>query len=326
MIAVIPVDDRGKASGQPRDLPDLEAHDMIMAGRATLHCRQDDPPWILLSEAQKASSAMDRIGPPATSEALERISVDLLPSGVRQTILKGAHVPWAHSSSMGEVAFRKALLGPAGPVLGLARQIGEVLSYRLARKRLVTFDHRPSAEEIETRGIIEMPGRDDAHWVGKWNCYEIGREWSAFRDALMALSKTLKEALETAVREGRILIVEELFPGGRLLHPDRWKEAEYHPMDYANDWFLLTRDLPADWFDRKPSRSKRRGRPPGSGGFETKDARFIDLILQMLDDEHGATVHGAVMTIVHRHGAEISGASDEAKVRRLMKRVGDLRN
>jgi hypothetical protein len=68
---------------------------------------------------------------------------------------------------LGEVAFRKALLGPAGPVSCLARQIGEVLSYRLARKRLVTFDHRPSAEEIETRGIIEMPGRDDAHWAAR---------------------------------------------------------------------------------------------------------------------------------------------------------------
>jgi hypothetical protein len=326
MIAVLPVDDRGKASGQPRDLPDLEAHDMIMAGRATLHCRQDEPPWILLSEAQKASSAMDRIGPPATSEALERICVDLLPSGVRQTTLKGAHVPWAHSPSKGEVAFRKALLGPAGPVPGLARQIGEVLSYRLARKRPVTFEDRPSAEEIETRGIIDMRGRDDAHWAGKWHCYEIGPEWAKFRDALMGLSKTLNEALETAFREGRILIVEELFPGGRLLHPDLWKEAEYHSMDYANDWFLLTRDLPADWFDRKPSRSKKRGRPPGSGGFEAEDAPFVDLIFQILDEVDGATKHGAVVAIVERHGVEISGVSDEAKVWRLMKRVGDLRN
>ncbi len=133
----------GTAAGKPRDRADLEENDMIMADRATLQCRQYDPPWIHLSEAQKASSAMDRIGPPATSEALERISVDLLPLGVRQTILKGAHVPWTHSSSMGEVAFRKALLGPAGPVPGLARQIGEVLSYRLTPKRLGTFDERP---------------------------------------------------------------------------------------------------------------------------------------------------------------------------------------
>ena len=326
MIAVLPVDDRGTASGQPRDLPDVEAHDMIMAGRATLHCRQDEPPWIFLSEAKKALSAMDRIGPPATSEALERISVDLLPSGVRQTTLNGAHVPWAHSSSKGEVAFRKALLGPAGPVPGLASQISEVLSYRLARKRPVTLEDRPSAEEIETRGIIEIPERDDAHRAGKWHCYEIGPEWAKFRDALMSLSKTLNEALETAVREGRILIVEELFPGGRLLHPDRWKEAEYHPMDYANDWFLMTRDLPADWFDRKPSRSKKRGRPPGSGSFKAEDAQFVDLILQRLDEGDGATNHGAVVAIVERHGAEITGASYDAKVRRLMKRVSDLRS
>lgn len=296
---------------------------MIMAGRATLHPRQDEPPWVLLSEAQKALSAVDRIGPSATTEALERISADLLPSGVRQTTLHGAHVSWAHSSSKGEVAFRKALLGPVGPVPGLSRQISDALAYRLAQKKPVTLTHRPSTQEIETLGIIDVPDREEPDWAVEWRCYEIGRDWLAFRNACLVLSGELDGALETALREGRMLVVEELFPGGRLLHPDRWKEEKYDPTDFPNDWFLLTRDLPGEWFS---SKATKLGRPRGRGGYAAKDAPFVDVILERLDESEGLTVHGAVVDLVDQHGDEIPGASHEAKVSRLMKRVRDLRS
>lgn len=275
MISVVPVDRLGKASEQPRTLPEQQAQDMIMSGRATLHRRQEEPPWVLLSEAQKALSAMAQVGPPATSEVLEQISIHLLPSGVRQTTVSGAHISWTHTSSKGEQAFRKALLGPVGPVPGLSRQISDALGDRLARKKLVNLDHEPSAEEVETLGLIELPDREDAQWLGQWQCYEIGPEWLAFRQACLALSAELDRALLLALREGRMLIVEELFPGARLLHPDRWKEEQYDPVNYINDWVLLTRDLPEEWFG---SGSRKLGRPTGSGGYAAKDKPFVDLI------------------------------------------------
>ncbi|WP_152493672.1 hypothetical protein [Roseovarius sp. THAF27] len=174
MISVLPFDERGAATGRPRELPELEALQTIMAGKATLHPRQHEPPWLILNEAKKALASLDRVGPPMTSEALERFSPELLPSGVRQTILEGEHISWTRSSSKGEVAFRKALLGPEGPVPGLSRQISDALGDRLARKKLVSLDHEPSAEEVETLGLIELPDREDAQWLGHWQCYEIG--------------------------------------------------------------------------------------------------------------------------------------------------------
>ncbi len=293
-----------------------------MAGQAILHRRQDEPPWILLSEAQTALSAMDRIGPPATSEALKQISNYLLPSGVRQTTVNGAHISWTHSSPQGEQAFRKALLGPDGPVPGLLRQISDALGNRIARKKLLTFDHDPSPEEVETLGLIELPDQEDAQWLDKWRCYAIGREWSEFRTACLDLSMELGVLLKLALREGRVLIVEELFPGGRLLHPDRWKDEEYDPANYVNDWVLLTRDLPNDWFAKRPN---KLGRPKGRGGYAEKDAPFVDLILRKLDDDSSATVHGAVTVVIDQYGHEIPGASYEAKVRRLMERVSARR-
>lgn len=324
MITVVPVDDRGQPSGDPRDLPDQEAHDVIMAGRATLHRRQVEPPWILLEEAKRALPAMDRVGPPATLEALKRVESDLLPSGVRQTTLNGAHIPWVRY--LGDVAFRKALMGPSGLVPNLSSQIGSALAYRLDRKKLVTLDHAPSSEEIATLGILEVPSQHDAEWAGEWHCYAIGPEWLAFRKECLALSNALQDAFESAVREGRILIIEELFPGGRLLHPDRWNGEAFDGTDHCNDWFLLTGGLPESWFGSQASKQSRLGRPKGRGGYAQTDAPFVELILERLDEGEECTVHGAVVDVVDQHSDAINGASYEAKISRLMKRVRDIRS
>lgn len=324
MILVCPVDDRGAVSGDSRDLPEQEAHDLVMAGRATLHRRQSEPPWVFLAEARRALQLLDRVGLPATPDVLKRVSEFLLPSNVRQTTLNGTHVGWEHSSSRGDLAFRKALIGPTGPAAALSRQIGEVLSFRLARKKPVMLDHEPTSEEIDALGILEVPGREDAEWAGEWRCYAIGSDWLAFRKECLAVSAALDEALEVAIREGRVLIVEELFPGGRLLHPDRWKNERYDPTDYANDWFLLTRDLPEEWFEARPKKPVKSGRPKGRGGYGKADAPFVDLIVERLNEGGEVTVHGVVTEIVARHHRDIPGASHEAKIRRLMKRIEDL--
>lgn len=193
---------------------------------------------------------------------------------------------------------------------------------RLARKKLVSLDHEPSAEEVETLGLIELPDREDAQWLGHWQCYEIGPEWLAFRQACLALSAELDRALLLALREGRMLIVEELFPGARLLHPDRWKEEEYDPVNYINYWVVLTRDLPTEWFRSRP---RKLGRPAGRGGYTAKDKPFVDQILEELDRNSDATVHGAVVDILDRFGDEIPGASYDAKKRRLMSRIQEAR-
>lgn len=325
MIPVYRVDDRGKVVGDPCALPEHEAHDLIIAGRATLHPRQAVPPWFLLKEVEDAISKSDRIGPQSTESVIDKISVELIPSGVRQTIFNGLHVPWARTSSGAQLAFRKALLGPSGAAPGIMYQIGQALSYRLARKEAIVLDKRPDAKKMEALGIIEVPDLQEAEWAGEWRCYGIGKEWSTFLTACMALSKRLDEALETALREGRLLIAEEIFPGARLLHPGRWQEEDYDPTNYPNDWFLMTRDLPREWFNQKSVKPKKRGRPRGRGGFEADDAPFVDLILEMLDDDGGITVNRAVNSVVSKHDGEIKGASNEAKVRRLMSRVSNAR-
>lgn len=142
--------------------------------------KQSEPPFLFLTEIRKSLTAIDRVGPRATQAVLRRVSDILLPGNVRQPTLNGSHIGWEYSSSQGQVAFRKALLGPAGPTLGLSRQVSEVLSYRLARKRLVAFDHQPSTEEIDSLGLFEVPQREYAEWVGAWRCHGIGREWLTF--------------------------------------------------------------------------------------------------------------------------------------------------
>ena len=85
----------------------------------------------------------------------------------------------------------------------------------------------------------------------------------------------------------------------------------------------LTRDLPGEWFS---SKATKLGRPRGGGGYAANDAPFVDMILERLDESEGVTVHGAVVDLVDQHGDEIPGASHDAKVSRLMKRVRDLRS
>lgn len=310
---------------EPRDLPEQDAHDLVMAGRATLSPQQPEPPWIFLKEVKQALRSIDRVGPPATSEELRLVSNLLLPANVRQTSLNGMHVAWEHSSSRGEVAFRKALTGPKGRAPGLSRQIGEVLSYRLDRKKPVTLETQPSEAEIAAIGIIEVPDDEEAEWAGEWRCYEIGPDWLKFCKDWRATADALDEALADAIRDGRVLIVEELFPGGRLLHPERWANETYDPTDHANDWFLLTRDLPNEWFEIKAKTPAKRGRPKGSGGYGPADAPFVDLIHEKLAEDADATVHGVVAEVVLQYPHEIQGASHEAKVRRLMGRIEKTR-
>jgi len=167
----------------------------------------------------------------------------------------------------------------------------------------------------------------------EWCCYAVGADWYAFRDALREVSKNLDASFVNALKQGRVIAVEELFPGGRLVHPKHWLERPYHATDLINDWFLLTRDLPSAWFGSAVQHSeadiprplkarKKRGRPQGTG-YQSSDAPFVDMIIEAKAREAGATTHHATQEIVAKHRELIAGLSDDAKVRRLMARVSE---
>lgn len=72
-----------------------------------------------------------------------------------------------------------------------------------------------------------------------------------------------------------------------------------------------------------------RGRKPGDGSYEKADARFVDMIIELLDTGEATSATDGARLIVERHHAEIKGSGDSAVARlasRANKKLADAGN
>lgn len=110
-------------------------------------------------------------------------------------------------------------------------------------------------------------------------------------------------------------------------HLDTWLEPLSISKDDFWDWCSQRKlDPPEFWFERTGSAHKapsppasKRGRKTGDGAID--DDKHFPKMRALLDDEKVKSARGAARILVYDETAGVEGASDEAKIRRLCRKL-----
>ena len=246
MMMVRRLDDSGQA-GEPENLEDANAVELLKQGRAVLFHSQKDPPSALLDLVRHQIEDRSPLGPVVDDpRAREKIDEALFKNGFRRNIVEGLELPWYASGSGLIQAVRSRLYQTGAHAADLYAQMDEALRYyRKIHTEHVTVSSHLNADELRRQCLVcDGAGNflDNTR-----NCRRFSKPWFDFHEQLRDLDKALNQSIVTALEEGRILVSQATDGGDRLLGPTAAAKIKFWSSS-TKAHFCFSADLPKPWF------------------------------------------------------------------------------
>lgn len=212
-----------------------------------------NPPTELLELASQALNDLGPVGPPyARVDLLQRFEKLVFDGPRAKTFVDNNAINWLKDRK----TLQRAIL--ASLVCGEFR-MNEVLDHlrlfkarRLQGASIIALSCRPDDDQIVDKGIAFV-GRTTRikHLDDRGTTYEYavcGSEWAAFFLKLAKLEQAVAGLAVKCLRDGRVLAIEETASSGLLVPPDDWLGRAQTGAKGSAYRFMLTRDLPHNWY------------------------------------------------------------------------------
>lgn len=225
-----------------------EAREAVFSGRASLYSTQKTPPFWVLEELEHRFAHFDKLGPPTIDKkAFEQIDAHVFRNGLMQKLVKGQTLHWV--SDLSELRNLVATIlsdcvNRDQNVYAQATQVFEVFFHRqkFDQKPIDVGDQRYNRETY----LISAGSASDGSGYPT-DAYFIGEDWSKYNAKLNALDKKRIKLVMQSLIEGRILVSEKQGSGSVLVSPENSITELQNGPEFLYH-FLLTKDLPPEWF------------------------------------------------------------------------------
>ena len=114
-----------------------------------------------------------------------------------------------------------------------------------------------SKEYMKKENLVPHPRNSQIYDFDDTHYHKLSPDWFQFYHELETLNERVQESFNQAIFEGRILVAEETPNGDRLIFPELALEAISNTRK-RHFHFLLTRDLPRKWFQRKETVKQKK--------------------------------------------------------------------
>jgi hypothetical protein len=285
-IDTVQVTSRGETSGSgdlesDQDVFTLsvdEAINRLASGDIELSSRQAKPPFALYEHAKGLLENPDVIGPEFTSpKALERASEAFWKGGKPNAMINGCEIRWFYQAIEPELC--KVLTDGIGKGPNLFRRLDLVLSHRVEHTPRRSYEVEQSVREQETKGLLPLNTGSSVP-IGETKAYVyhvIGPDWHSFRTAMAELRKLRHQFLQTCLKRGRVLVVDDFNRHSGLISPTRWQREAFIEGKDVNYHFVLSKDLPRQWINASKGpgdKAERQGSADAIKWLESECAKL----------------------------------------------------
>lgn len=237
--------------------------ELIFNGSAELASAQEVPPTGILSAVTDRVSEGYRIGPPVDEESfVGLIEERCLNDGRLRATYEGQRIHWISQRDIADRVLER-FDWPEQGFAELCRQLIAVRNANSAATKPIGLQSDISDEERVSRGYIKAktPRYDELrdpffsreefqerrfYWYRR-----VGTDWEPFHSTLSGVLHTVDTLVETHLRSGRILCVQEKTYGCELIAPWNWVDRVPRPTRATTLHFLLTGELHQHWFSGK---------------------------------------------------------------------------
>ena len=228
-------------------MPEADAVAALLAGQVTLAPFQPDPPFMVLEAITGRVATVEVFGPQGNDlDAITKIENGVIHNGIRQDMVLGKPLAWFGSKGKVRDQAKQALTGAEASGTCLIRQLEAVLQSNVQdHSQVVSLAGKRSPEQLAEAFLVQ--GTSGNMSSGTWNYHRLEPRWFEFHEKLQCLSSQIDELVSTALTEGRILCVEDLDHGSRMVHPQN--ANRYRPKRSKSSLvYCFTRNLPQEWF------------------------------------------------------------------------------
>jgi hypothetical protein len=210
------------------------------------------PPFLVLDHLALCLTDVERFGPAATETTeLDWVAKNLFANNVRQNVIVGDKLDWYEGSTRLIRAAGRRLCGADGTGPELLEQSEHVWKTYLGSLRVMSVDEYRSRHSL----------RDNKSWLGgepsvARRRVPLDENWYSFSEQLKQLNVQLKTIVAEGLKDGHILMSEDLGSTSRLVHPSSAKvRSAIGGKRYA---YCFAGDLPKSWLDTFQTLPKRR--------------------------------------------------------------------
>lgn len=213
------LDDLGEAEGEGQYLPDQKAVEQLLTGLATMHPEQKDPPFAILDALEERKIDLEVFGPSFNQKAkIKHISEEVFSFGQRQTVVDGCAIHWIPPGRKFLSAGYTRLSMCSGREFDLLGEMRKTLRrYVKDRAPRVTMYGTPTDDEKISSRLINAGVANFIHRTRDY--FQLRKDWFEFHQRVQRLEVKWREKLTEAIRNGHILVSEELGATARMVHP-----------------------------------------------------------------------------------------------------------
>lgn len=235
-----------------KTLPQLQALHEILAGNARLAKEQPHPPLNLIREATDLIGRVETLGPTLSlGEATDKNIDLLLRNNARQDHVHGLEVKWREGASSLRALAENCWVEYDNQGPSLLKQLRSCYETSLPRQQVVMLYKVPNETVRREQGLVRMQfGLVDLE--GPVGFHQLTPSWRDFLFAIEASEAKALEAIDLGISARRILAFEDRGPSVVRLGSSRSIASHQE----GKCWYVLTRDLPADWFKVERARAK----------------------------------------------------------------------
>ena len=216
---------------------------------------REDPPVELLGAVRSAIASLDTIGPECViGDLLGKFERGAFDGLRRKTIIENSEVRWLNQTLLKQ-AMLEALPCFECSVFDVVQHL---LRIEERAHQLVSIVSRPAMlndEDLLRDGWVYLGKTTRRNFLepgGTTYKYAIvGEDWARFFLGYRTLKDELSEIVWRGLVEGRVLAVEETTAGPLLVSPKEWGGAQRKIGKKESQSFVMTRDLPENWFYSK---------------------------------------------------------------------------
>lgn len=237
--------------------PDGEAIQLVLNEYFDFCSTQNEPPFAILEMLDSRIEQSDFLGRPVTGpRLLQKISSELIVSGVRQNVVEGEQVRWVRGSEAMTREIETRASGCVEDGKNLFRQAYSILDehvFSTVPPRRKLYHHNPEfslAEALKKRARLDQENQKGGELLSK--------PWQDYSNRIEDLRYRLNMLTNNAIRDGRILVAEAQIAGASMSSPEN--ASEQFMIDDNNTFVCFTADLPPTWFDEPETLEFRKKR------------------------------------------------------------------
>ncbi len=235
-----------------KTLPQHQALHEILAGNARLAKEHPHPPLDLIREATDLIGRVETLGPPLSSGETTDKNIDLLlRNNARQDHVHDLEVKWREGASSLRALAENCWVEYDNQGPSLLKQLRSCYETSLPRQQVVMLYNVPNETVRREQGLVRMQfGLVDIE--GPVGFHQLTPSWRDFLFAIEASEAKALEAIDLGLSARRILAFEDRGPSVVRLGSSRSIASHQE----GKCWYVLTRDLPEDWFFETSSKTK----------------------------------------------------------------------